>query len=118
MKLDVIAPNVFGETLKTVFSDFPTEMPDKPVLLQGNGGIYVCPAEYFSPLKYDLEKSNGSENKLAMKYKSNPNTYCIHCFTASWGLKVPMYIRIWDYIKRRFLKNHDGYYHFCKKFKY
>ena len=104
VKLDVIAPNVFGETLKTVFSDFPTEMPDKPVLLQGNGGIYVCPAEYFTPLKYDLEKSNGSENKLAMKYKSNPNTYCIHCFTASWGLKVPMYIRIWDYIKRRFLK--------------
>lgn len=104
VKLEIIAPNVFQSTLKMVYPSFPEKMPNTPVLLKENGGIYVCPADFFSPLKYDLEKSNGNKNRLAKKYRSNPKTYCIHCFTASWGLKVPMYIRIWDYIKRRFLK--------------
>lgn len=105
VKLDFIAPNIFRLALISVFQDFPLKIPANPILLQKNqDSIYVCPAEYFSPLKYDLEKSNGSENKLALKYRSNPNTYCIHCFTASWGVKVPMYIRVWDYLKRRFLK--------------
>lgn len=104
VSLDVIAPKVFHEALVSIYPEFPQKAPIDPILLDADENIYVCPSDYFSPLKYDLEKSKGSENKLALKYRSNSDTYCIHRFTASWGLKVPMYIRIWDYVKRRFLK--------------
>lgn len=104
VKLDIIAPNIFRSALVSVYPGFPSGLPANPLLLKEDGGIYVCPTTYFSPLKYDLEKSRGSENKLALKYRSNPNTYCIHRFTASWSIGVPIYIRIWDYIKRRFFK--------------
>ena len=102
-KSNPIAPLVFQSALKTTYSGFPIETLDEPILLTEKEEIYVCPAAYFSPLKFDLEKSRDGENKLAKKYRSNPQTYCIHRFTASWGSTVPMYLRIWDYIKRRFL---------------
>lgn len=100
--LNIIAPLVFRSALDITYSNFPIDRPSKPILLTEKEEIYVCPADYFSPLKFDLEKSRGGENILAKKYRSNPQTYCIHRFTASWGSKVPMYLRIWDYIKRRF----------------
>lgn len=102
IKLDFIAPNVFRSALLSTFSDFPLKIPTSPILLKGNGRMYVCPAEYFSPIKYDLEKNRGSGKNVNLRYRKDPNTYCIHRFTASWGSKIPLYIRLWEYLKRHF----------------
>ena len=104
VKLEIIAPVIFKSALSEIYPDFPVIPPVNPIKCGGSKGIYVCPAEYFSPLKYDLEKSRDGETKLSKKYHSNPSTYSIHRFTASWGTKVPIYLRVWDYVKRRFLK--------------
>ena len=107
VELNTIAPVVFQNALNDAFSDFPSELPLNPLLLSNvKENIYLCPPIYFSPLKYDLEKSNGINIYNANKYKVNPNTYSIHRFTASWCLDVPLYLRIWDYFKRRYLRRH------------
>lgn len=99
-----LAPNVLQAAILSTYPDFPSCPPNEPILIGGEKGICVYPPEYFSPLKYDIEKSRGSANTLSQKYKSNPTTYCIHRFTASWGRQTPMYIRLWDYFKRRYWK--------------
>ena len=101
---EFLAPNVLQAALLSTYQDFPSCPPDKPILIGGENGICVQPADYFSPLRFDLEKSRGSAKALSKKYRSNPNTYCIHRFTASWGNNPPLHIRLWDYFKRRYWK--------------
>ena len=73
--------------------------------------MLVCPVEYFSPLKYDLDKNRGSKKDVAKRYRNNPQTYCIHRFTATWGVGCPMYIRVWEYIKKRIQETLSCSYH-------
>lgn len=101
---EFLAPNVFKGALLSIYPQFPACPPNEPILVGGENGICVQPADYFSPLRFDLEKSRGSAKTLSKKYRSNPNTYCIHRFTASWGNNPPLYIRLWDYFKRRYWK--------------
>lgn len=97
--LSLTAPNVIMNALNDTYADFPKQMPKEPLTLNGN--IKVCPADYFSPIKYDLEKSYSSEKEIAQKYRENTNTYCIHRFCASWGIKPSRGIQIWDMIKKK-----------------
>ena len=52
-------------------------------------------------IKYDMEKSYTTQNNIAKSYLRNPKTYCIHRFNASWGLKPPLKMQLWDMIKKR-----------------
>lgn len=83
---EFFAPRIARNTLYKVFSDFPQTAPMKPIEIN-QGEILVCPSHYFSPIKYDIEKSYNSENKIAQRYRKNPETYCIHRFNAAWGTK-------------------------------
>lgn len=93
------APQIAAKALHEVYQEFPFEFPQNPISINGNK-MLVCPANYFSPIKYDLEKSYASEKNVAQKYRKNPNTYCIHRFNASWGIKPSKKLQIWDYVKK------------------
>lgn len=100
--LGVTAPNVVRIALDGTYGCFPKQPPKEPLLLQRNGeDMLVCPSEYFSPIKYDMEKSYTTQNNIAKSYLRNPKTYCIHRFNASWGLKPPLKMQLWDMIKKR-----------------
>lgn len=60
---EFLAPNVLQAALLSTYQDFPSCPPDKPILIGGENGICVYPTEYFSPLKYDIEKSRGGAKK-------------------------------------------------------
>lgn len=100
VNLDFTAPNVVFGALKQVYPDFP-ENPVKEVTRLYGDDITVCPSEYFSPIKYDLEKNYNSEKDVAKKYRENPQTYCIHRFNASWGIKPSTKLQLWDFFKKR-----------------
>lgn len=110
VSLNLIAPVIFRDVLQKHYPDFPKISPYQELILQ-EANILVCPAEYFSPLKYDLDKSRGSEKDVAKRYRNNPRTYCIHRFTATWGIGCPMYIRVWEYIKKRIQETLSSNYH-------
>lgn len=95
-----IAPIIVEDALRKVYPDFPDSIPQSAVYL-GNKNLLVCPAEYFSPIKYDLEKSYSSGKKVDNKYRENPITYCIHRFNAAWGIKPSKKLQFWDYFKKR-----------------
>ena len=103
ISLEYIAPNIVGGVLKSVFPDFPQAIPQTEVLV-GNQELLVCPDSYFSPLQYDLEKSRGGEKKVSNKYLNNPNTYCIHRFTAAWGATPSRFVQYWEVLKRNIVK--------------
>lgn len=97
-----IAPIVFGNAFRQTFTDFPSKMPAEPLHLQGNGGLLLCPPDYFSPIKYDLEKCYSTENNAAKRYRSNPRTYCIHRFNGAWTTGTPpMKLRLWEAFKKK-----------------
>lgn len=98
--LSITAPNIIRQSLEQVYSGFPKSSPQNPIILKNKGNLIVCPDEYFSPIKYDIEKSYSTINKMAEKYRNNSKTYCIHRFNASWGLKPPLKIQIWDMFKK------------------
>ena len=100
--LGITAPNVVRHALDGIYRCFPKQSPKEPLRLYYDGGdMLVCPAEYFSPIKYDMEKSYATQNSIAKSYRQNPKTYCIHRFNASWGLKPPLKIQLWDMIKKK-----------------
>ena len=100
--LSITAPNVVRQALNRAYGNFPTQPPKTQLLLQHSGmEMLVCPAEYFSPIKYDMEKSYTTQNSIAKSYRQNPKTYCIHRFNASWGVKPPLKLQLWDMIKKR-----------------
>ena len=110
VRLSLIAPVIFKDALQKYYPDFPTNAPYREVVLQETK-MLVCPVEYFSPLKYDLDKNRGSKKDVAKRYRNNPQTYCIHRFTATWGVGCPMYIRVWEYIKKRIQETLSCSYH-------
>ena len=95
-----IAPNIINESLKQLFPDFP-EIPVKTPIKIHDNELTVCPSKFFSPIMYDLEKSYTTEKDVAKRYRENPETYCIHRFNASWGIKPSKKLQWWDYFKKR-----------------
>ncbi len=97
---NILAPVITGNAIRTVYPDFPTTMPIQPMSL-GNGELMVYPAHYFSPIKYDMEKNYSNSKISSGKYRNNPETYCIHRFNASWTVKPPTKIQLWDTFKKK-----------------
>lgn len=93
------APRVVRGALNATYPDFPAKAPAEPFVL-ASGDVSVCPSDYFSPLKYDIEKGYNSERKIAAAYRANPRTYCIHRFNAAWGIKPPKYMQVWEMLRK------------------
>ena len=66
-----------------------------------DGELLICPANYFSPIKYDIEKCYLDGKNNADKYKRDPHTFCIHRFNASWTTRPSRKLQLWDYFKKR-----------------
>lgn len=96
--LNLIAPVIFKEALAEVYPDFPKNPPTNTI--PAGKDMLVCPAHYFSPIKYDIEKSYNKQKTIKEDYRKNKDTYCIHRFNASWGLKPSKKIQIWDAFKK------------------
>lgn len=97
----LFAPNVVRKYICSIFNDFPMIPPKEPVKL-ADGNVLVCPSDYFSPIKYDIEKCYNSDKKLAYNYRKNQRTYCIHRFNAAWGIKPSFKIQLLDKSKKLF----------------
>lgn len=97
--LNYTAPVVVKDALCKTYPNFPLNLPHKATLIDNS--ILVCPVTYFSPLKYDIEKSYSSENKISESYRRNPDTYCIHRFNAAWGIKPSKKLQLWDVFKKK-----------------
>ena len=96
---DILAPVVVEKGLHSIFGDkLPSESPKSPIVLE-DGELVVYPAEYFSPIKNDIEKGYSKNKKVKYSYKKNKNTYCIHRFNASWTIRPPRKVQIWDWFK-------------------
>ena len=98
VNLNITAPVIVKDALCKTYPNFPTQLPSKAILV--NHVILVCPTYYFSPIKYDIEKSYSYKNKIANSYRENPETYCIHRFNAAWGIKPARIIQLWDIFKK------------------
>lgn len=96
----LIAPNVIKKALNKSYPGLRI-VPLEEKYNFNNGELLICPADYFSPIKYDLEKSYSSGKKNLEKYKRNARTYCIHRFNAAWANKPAFRIRIWEYLKKK-----------------
>ena len=99
VNLSITAPVIVKDALCKTYPHFPQTLPTKAKLIDDS--IMVCPAHYFSPIKYDMEKSYNSENKIANSYRENPETYCIHRFNAAWGIKPSKKLQLWDAFKKK-----------------
>lgn len=99
VSLNVTAPVIVKDALCNTYPDFPRELPLKA--MQIDNSILVCPAHYFSPIKYDIEKSYNTENKITNRYRENPETYCIHRFNAAWGIKPSKKLQFWEMFKKK-----------------
>lgn len=99
---NILAPVITGNAIRSIYSEFPSVMPSQVVSLR-NGEFIVYPAYYFSPIKYDIEKNYSSNKKLSTKYSSNPATYCIHRFNASWTVKPALKIQLWEMFKKKLM---------------
>lgn len=95
----VLAPAVIKKALQQAFPQITIE-PVKEETIINNGELLMCPASYFSPLKYDIEKSYSEKNNVN-KYKRNPKTFCIHRFNGGWTKKPALKLQIWEFIKKR-----------------
>ncbi len=94
----VLAPIITGNAIRATYPDFPATIPASPVKIN-DGEVVVCPATYFSPIKYDIEKNYQGKKVSSSKYSQNPETYCIHRFNASWAEKPDTKIQLWDLFK-------------------
>lgn len=94
------APGIVRQGLNATYTDFPAKAPVEPIVLD-SGDMLVCPPDYFSPLKYDIEKGYNSEKKIAASYRDNPRTYCIHRFNAAWGIKPPKRMQVWELLQKK-----------------
>lgn len=99
VNLNITAPVIVKDALCKTYPHFPETLPTKAKLIDDS--IMVCPAHYFSPIKYDMEKSYNSEKKIANSYRENPETYCIHRFNAAWGIKPSKKLQLWDAFKKK-----------------
>ncbi|MFI3319820.1 MAG: glycosyltransferase [Rikenellaceae bacterium] len=96
----VIAPRAVERVFNDLYSDLPKAMPTTKVTI-GGGELVLYPAEYFSPIKYDLDKSYNEVKKINQALYKNPNTYCIHRFNGSWTEGgPPRWMQIVDMVKK------------------
>lgn len=95
----VLAPKVIGKALVESFPSLTLNPVDEESNIN-NGKLLLCPAIYFSPIKYDIEKNYSSTDKNVNKYKHNTKTYCIHRFNGGWTKKPALKLQIWEYIKK------------------
>lgn len=96
---NILAPVIVKDALSKTYPNFPQTPLQKTMLIDNS--ILICPPCFFSPIKYDIEKSYNSENKIANRYRKNPNTYCIHRFNAAWGIKPSKKIQLWEAFKKK-----------------
>ncbi len=96
----LLAPNVIKMALQKTYPNEKIEVGEKEVNIN-YGELLICPANYFSPIKYDIEKSYLDEKNNADKYKRDPHTFCIHRFNASWTTRPSRKLQLWDYAKKR-----------------
>lgn len=96
----ILAPIVTRNAIRSIYSEFPTSIPKYPVSLN-NGEFMVYPDYFFSPIKYDIEKNYSNTKVASSKYSSNPETYCVHRFNASWTVKPSTKIQLWDAFKKK-----------------
>lgn len=99
-KKGFLAPNIIGQALQRTFPDITIEPKEKEVEIN-NGELLLCPADYFSPIKYDIEKSYSTNKRNSEKYKKSPRTYCIHRFNGGWTKRPALKLQIWEYLKKR-----------------
>lgn len=96
----LLAPNVIKTALKKTYTELEIE-PIKEEFNYNNGELLLCPAIYFSPIKYDIDKCYSKQNNNINRYKRNPQTFCIHRFNASWTKRPSLKLQIWEYVKKR-----------------
>lgn len=96
----LLAPKVVKKALTQSYPSLKIE-PVQEEFNFNNSELLLCPTNYFSPIKYDIEKSYSSGKKNLEKYKRNPQTYCIHRFNAAWAQKPALKIRLWEYFKKK-----------------
>lgn len=99
----LLAPNVILQALQIVYPKVEFVPPKEEITVE-EGEMLICPAHYFSPVTYDIEKAYSKQNQMMKKYRKNPDTYCIHLFNASWTRRPDRKIQIWEYIKKHFFK--------------
>lgn len=99
VNLSITAPVIVKNALSEIYNNFPKNTPKKAIVVENS--ILVCPAHYFSPIKYDIEKSYNCINRITDNYRKDPETYCIHRFNAAWGIKPSKIIQIWEMIKKK-----------------
>lgn len=95
-----LAPNVIKMALQKTYPNEKIE-PSKKEVNINDGELLICPANYFSPIKYDIEKCYLDGKYNAGKYKRDPHTFCIHRFNASWTTRPSRKLQLWDYLKKR-----------------
>lgn len=95
-----LAPNVIKMALQKTYPNEKIESGKKEVNIN-DGELLICPANYFSPIKYDIEKCYLDGKNNADKYKRDPHTFCIHRFNASWTTRPSRKLQLWDYLKKR-----------------
>lgn len=96
----LLAPSIIKQSIEKAYPD----VIFKPVETEMNindGELLLCPACYFSPIEYDIEKCYSTEKNNIDKYKRNPQTFCIHRFNASWTQRPALKLQIWEYLKKR-----------------
>lgn len=96
----MVAPQVVGRALAKRYPDAPVLPPEESVIING-GELVVHPAEFFSPIRYDIEKSYSKDRRNDRKYKKNKNTYCIHRFTGAWTQKPSFVDQLGDFVRNK-----------------
>lgn len=94
----MLAPQVVGRTLQKMYPEIPLSSPSEVVSING-GEVLVCPSDYFSPIKFDIEKSYSRDTRSSKKYYRNKNTICIHRFTGSWTTKPSTMDQLGDMLR-------------------
>ncbi len=103
-----VDPSLFApQVVRRVLNDSGVIVPDSAVheiIEDTKSQITFYPSTSFSPIEYDKEKSYNESNSISLKYYSNPQTYCIHRFNASWGIKPSKKVQLIDYAKKKLVK--------------
>lgn len=99
-KYGLLAPNVIKKALEQTYKNTSFEPVEEETKIGGDE-LLLCPADYFSPIKYDIEKNYSSNGNNIRRYSQNPRTYCIHRFNASWTKRPSLKLQLWDLIKKK-----------------
>lgn len=98
-----IAPIVLKNALSSLYDDFPQTPPSRELNVC-NGALIVCPSEYFSPIKYEKDKSYSSGKEIGKDYRKNKETYCIHRFNGAWASTPSRKLLMYEYLRKQLYK--------------